>query len=691
MAITPLPPAPLVTDDTATFNTKAFAWVNAIDGFTTEANSTASQVNADAGTATSQAGIATTKAGEASASADLAEDWATKTDGEVAGGEFSAKKYAQDSSDSADAAAASAVEAAGLVENYQGALASDPALNKDGGALVAGDWYVNTVSGLIRAYDGAAWVTSVNVTAGVSSFSAGSTGLTPSTGTQGDVTLAGTLGVSNGGTGLTSPGTAGNILTSDGTNWTSAAPAPSAGTLEAIASGSLFDGSTVVVNTDGTVSVVQLNDVDPPLVAGTSYTMPKTNINNMATIYDTFNKKIVIIFEDQANNEYGTAVVGTVSGDVITFGTAVVFSSSFTNAIGASYNSTAQKIVISYQNDGNSGAGTAIVGTVSGTSISFGTPQVYNSNPCPDISVAYDSVNDKSVIVYRDFSNSNAGTAVVASVSGTSISFGTPVLFSSNNCQQMSAVYDSNSQKIVIFYKDLSDGNIGKSIVGIVSGTSISFGTPVTFSSSATDFISASYDVNAQKILIAYRGAALASLAIVGTVSGTSISFGTSSVFGNVEPTGISTTYDSIAKKIIISYADGANSQRGTFVVASISGTSLSFGTNTLFRSTGISFSKAIYVPDQYRTIIVSSGGVVVAVLNVDSNFNSYIGISNDSYSDGETATIQIVGSVDDAQSGLTPGQSYYLQFDGSLGTTPDVPEVFAGTAVSANKLIVKG
>jgi hypothetical protein len=179
MAITPLPPAPLVTDDTATFNTKAFAWVNAIDGFTTEANSTASQVNTDAGTATSQAGIATTKAGEASASADLAEDWATKTDGEVAGGEFSAKKYAQDSSDSADDAAASALEAAGLVENYQGALASDPSLNKDGGALEAGDWYVNTSTGFIRAYTGSEWVTSVNVTAGVSSIN----------GETGDVTL----------------------------------------------------------------------------------------------------------------------------------------------------------------------------------------------------------------------------------------------------------------------------------------------------------------------------------------------------------------------------------------------------------------------------------------------------------------------------------------------------------------------
>ena len=69
----------------------------------------------------------------------------------------------------------------------------------------------------------------------------------------------------------------------------------------------------------------------------------------------------------------------------------------------------------------------------------------------------------------------------------------------------------------------------------------------------------------------------------------------------------------------------------------------------------------------------------------------NYIGISDGAYSDSATATVQIVGSVDDAQSGLTAGQSYYVQNDGSLGTTADDPSVFAGTAVSATKLIVKG
>ena len=81
----------------------------------------------------------------------------------------------------------------------------------------------------------------------VLTFSAGTTGFTPSSATSGAITLAGTLTVPNGGTGLATltannvilgagtstptfvaPSTSGNILTSNGTTWTSAA-APAAG------------------------------------------------------------------------------------------------------------------------------------------------------------------------------------------------------------------------------------------------------------------------------------------------------------------------------------------------------------------------------------------------------------------------------------------------------------------------------
>ena len=86
---------------------------------------------------------------------------------------------------------------------------------------------VTIVSGekCLAAWNGSDFVKIASSTAdGVTTFSAGTTGFTPSTATSGAVTLAGTLAVANGGTGLTA-GTSGGILayTATGTLASSAA------------------------------------------------------------------------------------------------------------------------------------------------------------------------------------------------------------------------------------------------------------------------------------------------------------------------------------------------------------------------------------------------------------------------------------------------------------------------------------
>lgn len=93
----------------------------------------------------------------------------------------------------------------------------------------------------VVAWNGSDFVTiASSAVDGVSTISFGTTGLTPNTGTSGAITVAGTLAVGSGGTGLTTltsnnvilgngtsavqfvaPGTNGNVLTSNGTTWTS--------------------------------------------------------------------------------------------------------------------------------------------------------------------------------------------------------------------------------------------------------------------------------------------------------------------------------------------------------------------------------------------------------------------------------------------------------------------------------------
>jgi hypothetical protein len=224
---------------------------------------------------------------------------------------------------------------------------------------------------------------------------------------------------------------------------------------------------------------------------------------------------------DKGNTQSPTAVVGTVSGTSISFGTPVVFGSSYSNYISATFDSTNGKVVVSYPDAGNSSYGTSLVGTVSGTSISFGTAVVFESANCQYIASTYDSTNNKIVISYQDIGNSNYGTAVVGTVSGTSISFGSAVVFESATTTFTSAVYDSTNNKIVISYSDGGNSSYGTAIVGTVSGTSISFGSAVALNAAEAGNIASAYDSANGKVVTVYRDG--------GSTDGTSVVFAVTS------------------------------------------------------------------------------------------------------------------------------------------------------------------
>ena len=96
----------------------------------------------------------------------------------------------------------------------------------------------------------------------------------------------------------------------------------------ATASGTLPNGKPVVVNADGTVSVVEETSASAQTTTPTTFTT-NTIQNFLDATYDSGNDKIVVVYSDGSNSSYGTAVVGTVSSsdNSITFGTPVVFDS----------------------------------------------------------------------------------------------------------------------------------------------------------------------------------------------------------------------------------------------------------------------------------------------------------------------------------------------------------------------------
>ena len=466
--------------------------------------------------------------------------------------------------------------------------------------------------------------------------------------------------------------------------------ASSAGqSIQATASGSLSDGSKVIVNSDGTVSVVGTTVLATPTV-GSTVAFNSTGTNYTSAVYDPINAKVVIAYSIDSSY-YGYVVVGTVSGTSISFGTPVVFNSSTTVYISAVYDPINSKVVIAYR--GTSNYGYAIVGTVSGTSISFGTPVTFISSTTAYISAVYDSTNSKVVIAY--YGTSEYGYAIVGTVSGTSISFGSATTFNSTATTGIQAGYDSTNSKVVIAYGQGASA-YGTAIVGTVSGASISFGTPVTFNSAYTGtYKSVAYSPVYNKTVIAYLNSFNNGIAIVGTVSGTSISFGTPATYAAGNSSSPNITYDPFAQQLMLAYE---LYNQSNVTICTISGTSISFSTPVVFLSGTPNQLSVAYDTNKLKMVIAyraptTGYGTTTIVSTVVSNLSAtnFIGISNGAYTNGQTATVQIIGAVDDAQSGLTAAQAYYVQANGTISTTPDSPSVFAGTAISATKLIVKG
>jgi hypothetical protein len=471
-------------------------------------------------------------------------------------------------------------------------------------------------------------------------------------------------------------------------------------TRDFVASGTLSDGSSVVVNTDGTVSVISADAVSDTEV-GSAVTYQAGMAMDTSAAFDPVNQKVVIAYQNSSNSLRGTAVVGTVSGNTISFGTPVVFETGFIFYTAICYDAGSGKVVIAYRNGSNSNYGTAIVGTVSGTSISFGTAVVFESASTYDPCIVYDPDTTNVVIGYRDGGNSNYGTAIVGTVSGTSISFGTAAVFSSTASYTYNSgiTYDTNQNKVLITYRDAANSYYGTSVVGTVSGTSITFGTPVVFESANTAYPSVTYDTVNQKVVIAARSTLNDGYAFVGTISGTSVTYGSGVKYSGNDSSYPCIVYDASVGKVTITYFDSITSNYTHAVAGTVSGTSISFDTRVIADTAGGSDIASCYdsinnrvVSAFYNAVSMSGDAVVINnVVGTNLTGTNFIGVSSGAYTNGQTAKIQIIGAVDDAQSGLTAGQAYYVQTDGTLSTTPDSPSVFAGTAISATEIVVKG
>ena len=317
-----------------------------------------------------------------------------------------------------------------------------------------------------------------------------------------------------------------------------------------------------------------------------------TTTNWTAGVYTT-NGKSVIAYQDEAGGYYGKpkAVVATLNGSSISYGgvQTVDTSNDADNGIAIGYEQTENKVLICYGTNNNH-QHTMIVGTVSGTSISFGSAVALESGSTPDDGsfgcqsmfwvggIGGDTTN-RLVCCYND--QNNNGTARVMTISGTTPSGGTSSEFQVNQpgnhkARCISCAYVGNGQ-IVVTWLDHGDSNKLYIRPGTVTGggtntiqwgtQSISFGVCYLPDTSGTG-TSIAYDQQNQKILVFYALNADKEARWVGgqlTGSGASLAFtfsGSGTFDSAANARAFTSTYHPDAQKVIAYYrTDAASGQ----------------------------------------------------------------------------------------------------------------------------------
>lgn len=244
----------------------------------------------------------------------------------------------------------------------------------------------------------------------------------------------------------------------------------------------------------------------------------------------------VVVYGDWGDNHYGKAVVGTISGNSITYGNSFVFNPGPTlKPRVASLNSI--HFVISF---GDSIAflthnETLIAGAVSGNNISYGTPVVFNTPYGFFDSPVTSLGTNRFCVAYNDSNDSNNGKAIVGTLSGLSISLGQPCLYNIYSPPPPGYAYERrsitslDSSTIAIAYPLTDDSLRAATTIGSVSGNTITFGSEYIFNTGEVDKLSIT-SLSHDRFVIAYVDRNinhyLYGTALVGNVNGNSISYG---------------------------------------------------------------------------------------------------------------------------------------------------------------------
>ena len=556
--------------------------------------------------------------------------------------------------------------------------------------------------------------------------------------TGGGIDITGNIGL-----GGATYGSSGQVLTSGGSGanatWTSISAAPE---ITGTASGAIVADKPCIANADGTIS-----QVTQTIIPATT-TKQDTELSSLSS-YEIQDAKwigsdnFIMIARKHNDSEKSRYLFGSVtSGGAITLTNGATWTTDHSNAFNGriAVDSSTNKFLAGVQLGGDSKyyirAGQMNAGK---TDIDWGTGQGINvgnsSQKCG--TVATDN-NGGYMIVYRRDSNNlhfrhcQLDSSNAITYSGESDwNYGNASNGASANAENTitmeyipsvgaywCVVYDSNRQ----YYSPngiwISNGGYLRACWAKSNGTG---SAPTMTQATQTPFTGPSanqswptgqlgyqpwlsYDSTSGKGILTYR-----SIPSSGKPCAMVLSFTDTTAqptyTAAVELTqntceSIRNSWNSTAQEAVFYMATTSGGDKNEIKCFTISGNTLSDANHnlTVFPSVHYQYFALASNPSKGRVITATKEEVdnyiSVSTVDIPATTNNitaenFIGFAAASYADAATATIKVVGNTT-TQSGLTPGQKYYVQLNATLATTPADISVEAGVALSSTSLLIK-
>ena len=527
----------------------------------------------------------------------------------------------------------------------------------------------------------------------------------------GDSNNTGTVATARLGSGTANSGT---FLAGNNT-WQAISGAPQ---ITATASGAITAGNPVVVNTNGSVSKIGLSYTaagTPAFDTGGVSANISTGYTPIA-LYCASADRYAFLYRDGDNSRI---VVGQLDSDRnLTLGSA----SGIINSSGNYSQIASMAIVPASEVSGTSNDVLAVVYRhYPGNNDGYFRLGTVNNNNTISLNSGHTDItsgdlfrnfmrsmgNGKILLAYANGSECKVLAIDVTGSNAFSIGSETTAVSSVGNANP---VYisepDSNGKAILVV---MNNSSALKARAVSVSGTTVTLGTEVELASYALGVIrdcKVAYNKDDNNFLAVFTNNALQCVAM--TISGTTITKSSTTPIqlsgSNIETRGIGVVYDSRLKHFWAHVSrDGNNNDPTNYyfpVTETGSGTPTigtpkehDFGTNL------IDGLNSVFQEDDNAVVSVgrntsSSNDLFVISAKMSSSASNltaenFIGFANATANDTAQATIDVSGATNSSQSSLTAGQKYYVQPAGTIGLTPGSPAVFAGTAISATKILV--